>query len=396
METARQCFQKIMHYEKPERMFLWNRPFGFYGDVLGTQYWQQTIERWYEEGLPKEIISTTEVNDYFGTDRSLRVLLRVGLWPPSEKRIVDTDDKYEIFYDVDGALVRQFKGAKYESAIPEHIKYPVTSRKEWKTFRDTYLNPSEPGRERFEIQVDGQVLLESAPGLDNFVQAKNLISESEWPVEVTVGSLFGYVRNWMGLTNLSYMLYDDRALVVEMMDHLANLSISVIRHFLEALDVDIDYATWWEDMAFNKGPLISPKFVDEIMVPRYQKVNQVLIAHGIDIIGLDSDGSLETLIPFWLDGGINFVYPNEVAAGNNVLETRRKFGPEMRLVGGFDKRVLSKDKAAIKMELERLAPLLIEGGYLLSVDHSVPPDISFENYLYFMETYRSVCESLLG
>jgi uroporphyrinogen decarboxylase len=215
-------------------------------------------------------------------------------------------------------------------------------------------------------------------------------------VEITVGSLFGYVRNWLGLTNLAYLLYDNEDLVSEMMTHLAELSVSVVSRFLENLGARIDYATWWEDMAFNNGPLIHPKFIERLMVPNYQRVNQMLRSYGIKFIGVDSDGDLDRLIPLWLEGGINFVYPNEVAANNDVVATRRKYGPAIRLIGGIDKRALSQGKATIKAELDRRLPLIQDGGYLPSVDHSVPPDIPLQNYQHYLDLYRSGCERYLG
>ena len=132
------------------------------------------------------------------------------------------------------------------------------------------------------------------------------------------------------------------------MAHLADLSLSVVTRFLEAVDEPVDYATWWEDMAFNKGPLISPKHIKKLMVPNYLPVNEYLHNQGIDIIGVDSDGRLDKLIPLWLEGGINFVYPSEVAAGNDVVSLRQKYGRQMRLVGGIDKRSLAKGEASIR------------------------------------------------
>ncbi len=42
-----------MHYKQPERMFNWNWTFGWFGNEnRGTQFWQQTIDRWHTEGLP--------------------------------------------------------------------------------------------------------------------------------------------------------------------------------------------------------------------------------------------------------------------------------------------------------------------------------------------------------
>ena len=68
----------------------------------------------------------------------------------------------------------------------------------------------------------------------------------------------------------------------------------------------------------------------------------------------------------------------------------------MRLVGGIDKRTLAQGKSAIQEELYRRLPLVIQGGNLPSVDHSVPPDISFEDYKYYVERYHEMCADYLA
>jgi uroporphyrinogen decarboxylase len=70
----------------------------------------------------------------------------------------------------------------------------------------------------------------------------------------------------MGTVPLSYPPYDDEALVAEMMERVADLSIAVIERVLDPLDVPIDHACWWEDMAYNRGPLISPKHIKRLLV----------------------------------------------------------------------------------------------------------------------------------
>ena len=44
----------------------------------------------------------------------------------------------------------------------------------------------------------------------------------------------------------------------------------------------------------------------------------------------------------------------------------------------------------IDAELARVAPLVREGGYVPATDHSLPPDISFQNYCIFMEKLRAI------
>jgi uroporphyrinogen decarboxylase len=69
----------------------------------------------------------------------------------------------------------------------------------------------------------------------------------------------------------------------------------------------------------------------------------------------------------------------------DVLQVRRKWGKELRLWGGYDKRALAIGREAIDVEMQRLRPLMLEGGFIPHTDHTCPPDISFENYCYYMQ-----------
>ena len=77
-------------------------------------------------------------------------------------------------------------------------------------------------------------------------------------------------------------------------------------------------------------------------------------AHGCDIVSLDCDGCIDALIPTWLENGVNTMFPIEVGTwGASMAPWRAKFGPELRGVGGMDKRVFARDYAAIDAEIER-------------------------------------------
>jgi hypothetical protein len=104
---------------------------------------------------------------------------------------------------------------------------------------------------------------------------------------------------------------------------------------------------------------------------------------------MNGDGDCRSLVPTWLINGIEIIHPLEVAAGMDPVEIRKAF-PGIRMMGGFDKRVLFGDRDDIKKELLRLTPFVDEGGFVIHVDYSVPPDVSFENYCYFVRMKRKI------
>ena len=48
---------------------------------------------------------------------------------------------------------------------------------------------------------------------------------------------------------------------------------------------------------------------------------------------------------------------------------------DLLLLGEFDKRILVRGPAQIDGEIDRVTPLVKEGGYIGFCDHRVPPDV---------------------
>jgi uroporphyrinogen decarboxylase len=124
---------------------------------------------------------------------------------------------------------------------------------------------------------------------------------------------------------------------------------------------------------------------EEYMVPRYKIVCDFLRSRGVNLICVDSDGDVRTLIPLWLRAGLNGIWPLEVQAGMDVVELRREYGNRLVMIGGIDKRVLSRNHTAIENEIERVWPVVEVGGYIPCTDHSIPPDVSWDNYRHYRE-----------
>jgi uroporphyrinogen decarboxylase len=193
------------------------------------------------------------------------------------------------------------------------------------------------------------------------------------------------------VTKLLYTFYDDPVLIEDMMDAMLALALGVIDRALP--DLKVDQANFWEDMCYKAGPLISPDMFKKYMVPRYRQVTDRLHKHGVDIIYVDSDGNVEKLIPLWLEAGVNMIWPLEITAGNDPVALRKEYGKDLILGGGIDKQALLGDKERIEKEVMSKVPFLLEeGGYFPCIDHLVPPDITLENYQYYVNCLRRAAD----
>lgn len=339
---------------------------------LEFRAWIQTIERWSKEGMDTRAMlglghPTSYLERYFQTDDDEYgpgLAISVGLLPAFEEVVLEERGQNRIFQDHDGAVSEQLK-PEYGASIPHYLRYAIETRADWVRMRDERLDPDHPDRVPAHLDALARRL-----------------READYPITVFVGSLYGWIRNWMGVERLSYMLYDDRALVEEMMEHLTRLTLHVLEK-LAGRGLCIDQGDWWEDMCFNAGPLLSPRLFAELMVPRYKRITDFLRREfGTEFNQLDCDGNIHQLAPLWLEGGINVMFPVEVAH-TDPHRLSEQLGKRAALRGAFDKRALIAGPAAIDAELERLRPLLQRGGLILHTDHLVPPDVSLENYLYY-------------
>lgn len=202
-------------------------------------------------------------------------------------------------------------------------------------------------------------------------------------------SLFGIVREWLGPEGVLFAFYDAPGIVEALMDLATEFIIKLCERVLKRWPVD--KVLFWEDMAYNSGSLISPELVAKFMVPRYRKITNLFHDCNVPAIFVDCDGQMDKLIPLWLEAGINGVMPLEIRAGMNPLQLRTEYGHRLLLWGGIDKKALTRGPVDIQKELESKIPLLAhEGGYLATLDHAVPPEVSLENYLYYAELKKTL------
>jgi uroporphyrinogen decarboxylase len=169
----------------------------------------------------------------------------------------------------------------------------------------------------------------------------------------------------------------------ERADRLIEITGEVMKH------TGIDVFWYWEDMAYKAGPLVGPEMYRTFAFKHYRRVNDWLNARGIQYIGLDSDGDITGLIPIWLDSGINMLWPFECQSGMDVVQVRRQYGHGLILMGGIDKRALAPGGKTMRAEVDRVMPLIEDGGYIPELDHSVPPDVSWPNFIEFVDYAKS-------
>jgi uroporphyrinogen decarboxylase len=74
----------------------------------------------------------------------------------------------------------------------------------------------------------------------------------------------------------------------------------------------------------------------------------------------------------------------------DVRQFRQKYGHNLAIIGGLDKRLLVEAGAGLQAEIAaKVPPLLTGGGYIPSLDHTVPPDVSLANFCRYLQLLRA-------
>jgi uroporphyrinogen decarboxylase len=383
--TARERFKRIMNFQEADKP-LWME------DQIDT-----TTLRWIREGLPiDQAIQTSydvlyngalwvvfpapyafDASKYFGFFNvspvgRTTITLDLGPLPRYPLRILgETGDRVLVRDPLGGKI----EYSKTDYAMPRFHEFPVRNLREWREYKKR-LDPSDPRRYPKDYSGD---------------EYAEIFEESTVPTLIIVNGFYGFGRGVMGTEAFIPAFYTAPELVHDMMDSYGDFLIETLREAVEALKSRIDYVYWWEDLAFGTGPNISPKIFREFILPNLRKVTSFFNKNGIDLVIMDSDGDFRPLMPLLWDGGINGTWPLEVNAGMDAVELRRECGRTWRFLGNIDKRALAKGKEAIRHEIDQKVPYLIDqGGYIPGLDHTIPPDVSLENFKFYSTYLKKV------
>lgn len=350
----RERFLKVMHFEVVD-----HPPLALPGP------WSATRKRWEQEGLPVGV----DLYDYFNVPpwRLQHIGVETVFQPAFDEVIIEQTPEFTIKINRQGVKERNFPDG---TSMPEFLEYPIKGRESL-----TWL------RERLDSHAPGRIesgWLEKA----RRAQAEGTV------VFCNGGQYFGFLNEHMGTEQLLLGYYDQPDFIQEVCELQCALCEQALR--LALPQIKLDYIGYHEDMAYKNGSMISPALFREFMLPYYRRIRSIAKPYGADIQLLDSDGNIHELIPLWLECGINCLVPMEVAAGMDVVALRKQYGRSLLMMGGFDKRILAAGTPQIKAELERLRPLIESGGYIPAIDHGTPPDVSWENACYYVETLKSM------
>jgi hypothetical protein len=314
------------------------RPIDRLSIIEWAPYWNQTIGRWEQEGMP-EGMNNIEIQRYFGLDASITFWIK----PYSQQLPKPACHGAPIISDEAEYDALQEQGILF----PENIFYGELLEK----WHEASCERKERGDTFLRFSLDG---------------------------------FFWLPRTLFGIEPHLFAFFDHPELMHRMCRDLANFNMKVLDKFCKVAIPD--FMTFGEDMSYNHGPMISEEQFDEFMLPYYQMIVPRLKELGVKVI-VDSDGDITECAAWFRRAGVEGMLPLERQAGVDVKILREKY-PDMVWIGAFDKMVMNHGEAAVRAEFERLMPTARQGGLLISCDHQTPPGVSLEQYRDYIRCFR--------
>lgn len=304
--------------------------------VEWAPYWDKTISRWRTEGLPDSAQTHAEIRDFFGLDKMLDIWVRSKSpdmpYPNGHGKVVVANE------------------ADYDRLMPYF--YP-----------DPALDPKELER-LSKAQEDGAAV---------------------W---IWFEAFFWHPRDLFGIEEHLYSFFDQPALMKRMNDDLLEYLYRTVDQICDY--VQPQFLALADDMSYNHGPMISKAMYDEHLAPFYVQASEYIKNKGIKVY-VDSDGLVDDPVDWYMEAGCEGFLPLEKQAGVDIAKYRRKH-PRYLFMGGFDKLCMNKGEDAMRVEFERLLPVMSQGGYILGVDHQTPPEVSLEDYKLYLSLLREYAQ----
>lgn len=365
--TERERFRQALLFGRPDRVPL---------NPGGPR--RSTLAAWHQQGLPPEYdrgewfpyllnllgIEAPSTQPHVDPGVSFRMI------PTFEEKVLEHRDGHYVVQDWMGAVTEisdQFDYTYIRNAIDfvtrKWHRFPVQNRQDFEERMRRRYDPQAPGR---------------FP--DDFEERTQALRRRDYPVTIVTNGPFWQLREWLGFENLCMFMADDPDFIEYLVRFWTDFVMDTLRPILER--VELDRVLFAEDMAYKEHSMISPVMVRRFLVPAYECWVPAIKASGCPLVEVDSDGFIGELIPIWMEVGVNCCSPIEVAAGNDIVDFRRRFDRSMAYNGGIDKRALAVGGEEMRAEVLRVVPpLLKEGGFIPSCDHGVPPDISWPNFV---------------
>ncbi len=338
----------------------------FYCDELFVD----TERRWLSEGLPASQKEREDLFDYDCTDLFVDSSMRF------EPKVIEENEETMTVADKYGFVAIRNK------LIPgiNYLEHPIKTCQDWQRYK-----------ERLHVDFGGCCRIHEVSYFEPF---------EVWPSRSQAAEIFAAKRAsgryitlrvygpweliWRirGYNEALMDFYDNREMIEDMVDCFTTFLLDVVNEGITH-GIKPDCLFLLDDLGSNNTLLFSADIINSLLAPCYTQLGRFLKKQDIDFF-VHSCGEVTGIIPTLVDAGVDVLNPLQATA-MDVVDLKGQYGEELTFLGNINSRIFH-DRKAILAELQRKILVAMQGGgFIFASDHSIPSDVSLEDYLFILE-----------
>ena len=176
-----------------------------------------------------------------------------------------------------------------------------------------------------------------------------------------------------------------------LLGRLCEINLVATERFLDAVGPYIQVFRTADDVATQKGPLLSPEMYRRFIKPLYKRYYELIKSKTDAKIFYHSCGNVTDLLEDFVDNGLDIINPVQVSAMPDTAVLKKRFGDQLVFWGGIDTQHVLPEGSVQEVEQEvraRIRDLAPGGGFVLAAVHNIQPDVPPENILAMAEAAR--------
>ena len=313
-------------------------------------FWPEFVDRWRAE---KQLDPDADIMDYYGLDIAKITPNETPF--PSQRGVLEESGEYVVQRDGWGMVKRSRKGAWYYDEVGVVLENKADIGK--LEFDSPTLDSRFAPAEQVEEQKRKRCAFIKTGG--PYLRTSNLRGATQWLIDIAEDPGFA------------------RELAMMVTDHITAVGLEAMRRY-DLYDTGIWF---FDDMAWNEGPMVSPRSFEQIFLPCYAKMCEAYHQAGVKRTMLHSDGNIRPVLDMMVDVGITSINPVEPRAGMHIGELRQRYGKRLAYIGGLcNAHILPKGtKEEIETHVREVLRAGEDGGLVIGT-HSIGPDIPVESY----------------
>jgi uroporphyrinogen decarboxylase len=173
----------------------------------------------------------------------------------------------------------------------------------------------------------------------------------------------------VGMENMMVYFHSEPDFAHAVLQHIMDFQLGMARHYLE---LGVKMVFLGDDLGTQQGPLLGPRIVHTFLEPEYRRLFDLYRQHNV-WIGFHSCGNVASVLPLFMDLGVNLLNPVQVSA-NDLDRLRAATQGRMALQGGVSSATLMEGPVErIEAEVrQRIWQLGRQGGYVCQPDQGMP------------------------